>query len=164
MICKLSSIFLSNIISWVTPTCPYINKESIQFFSNFLFFPFFNWIFYLCIYISNVIPFPGFISENPHPIPDSSASMRAFPYPPTPTSLPWHSPTLGHRTFTGPRALLPLMPDKAILCYICRWSHESLHVYSLVGGLVRESSGVCGWLILFFLRGCKALHFLQSFL
>jgi hypothetical protein len=89
--------------------------------------------------------------------------MRVFPYPPTPASLPWHSPTLGHRTLTGPRALLPLMPDKAILCYICRWSHGSLHVYSLVGGLVRESSGVCGWLILVFLRGCKALHFLQSF-
>ena len=36
--------------------------------------------------------------------------------------------------------LLPLMPDKAILCYICSWSHESHHVYSLVGGLVPGSS------------------------
>ena len=25
-------------------------------------------------------------------------------HPPTPTSLPWHSPTLGHGVFTGPRA------------------------------------------------------------
>jgi hypothetical protein len=24
--------------------------------------------------------------------------------PPTPASLPWHSPTLGHRAFTAPRA------------------------------------------------------------
>jgi hypothetical protein len=31
------------------------------------------------------------------------------------------------------------MPDKAILCYICGWSHGSLHVYSLVGGLVPGS-------------------------
>ena len=29
---------------------------------------------------------------------------------------------------------LPFMPDKGILCYICSWSHRSLHVYSLVGG------------------------------
>jgi hypothetical protein len=36
---------------------------------------------------------------------------------------------------------LPLMPDKVILCYICSWSKRSLHVYSLVGCLVPESSG-----------------------
>jgi hypothetical protein len=39
----------------------------------------------------------------------------------------------------GPPLLL--MPDKAILCYTCSWSHESLHMYSLVGGLVPGSSG-----------------------
>ena len=58
------------------------------------------------------------------------------------------------------RALL-LMPDKAIFCYICVWNHWSLHVYSLVGGLVPGRSGGwgCGWLILFFLLwGCKPLH------
>jgi hypothetical protein len=52
-----------------------------------------------------------------------------------------------------------LKPNKAILCYICSWSHESLHVYSLVGGLVPGSSeGVGGssWLIFFFLRGCNS--------
>jgi hypothetical protein len=37
--------------------------------------------------------------------------------------------------------LFPLMPDKAILCYISGWSHGSLHVYSLVGGFVPGSSG-----------------------
>jgi hypothetical protein len=31
------------------------------------------------------------------------------------------------------------MPDKAILCYICCWSHWSPHVYSFVGGLVPGS-------------------------
>jgi hypothetical protein len=36
---------------------------------------------------------------------------------------------------------LVLIPDKAILCYICSWSHGSLHVYFLVGGLVPGSSG-----------------------
>ena len=33
------------------------------------------------------------------------------------------------------------MPDKAILCYICSWSHGSLNVYFLVGGLVPGSYG-----------------------
>ena len=37
-------------------------------------------------------------------------------------------------------SVLPLMPDKAILCYICGCSHGFLHVYSLVGGLVPGSS------------------------
>ena len=37
--------------------------------------------------------------------------------------------------------LLPLMTYKAILCYICGWSHGSFHVYSLVGALVPGSSG-----------------------
>jgi hypothetical protein len=38
------------------------------------------------------------------------------------------------------------MPDKAILCYICSWSH----VYSLVGGLIPGRSGGKGgvyWLV-----------------
>jgi hypothetical protein len=47
------------------------------------------------------------------------------------------------------RPLLPMMPDKAILCYICTWSH----VYS-VGGLVPGSSGGSGWLILLFFLWC----------
>jgi hypothetical protein len=36
------------------------------------------------------------------------------------------------------------MPSKAILCYICGWSHGSLHVYSWVGALVPGSSGGAG--------------------
>ena len=52
--------------------------------------------------------------------------------------------------------LLPLMIDKAILCCICGCSCGSLHVYSLVGGLVPGSSGSTGWFILLFLLwGCK---------
>jgi hypothetical protein len=45
-----------------------------------------------------------------------------------------------YRAFIGPRPLLPLMHDKAILCYICSWSH----VYSFVDGLVPGSSGGSG--------------------
>jgi hypothetical protein len=42
--------------------------------------------------------------------------------------------------------LLPLMPNKTILCNICSWIHGSLHVYSLVGSLVPGSSGGV-WLV-----------------
>lgn len=50
---------------------------------------------------------------------------------PTPIPLSW-----GNKPpqYQGPP--VPLMPDKALFCYICAWSHESLQVYSLVGGLV----------------------------
>jgi hypothetical protein len=58
-----------------------------------------------------------------------------------------------------------LMSNKAILCYICGWRHGSLHVYSLVGGLVPWSLRGTGWFILLFiLWGCEAHQLLVSFL
>jgi hypothetical protein len=51
------------------------------------------------IYILNVISFPRFPSKIPYPLPPPPA--------PQPTHFhfwPWHSPILGHRTFTVPRA------------------------------------------------------------
>ena len=59
------------------------------------------------IYISNVIPFPGFPPGKPLSYPCSPASMRVLSHPLTPASLLWHSPTMGHRAFTGPRASPP---------------------------------------------------------
>jgi hypothetical protein len=47
-----------------------------------------------------VTPTPG-TSYNILPL---SASMRVFPRPPTPSSQPWHSPTLRNQAFTGLRA------------------------------------------------------------
>jgi hypothetical protein len=96
----------------------------------------------LFIYNSNVIPFPYFPSTNlqSHP----PASIRMLPLPLLP-STPSNFPTQGHWAILVPRAS-PLMPDHAILCYIYSWSHGSLHVYSLVGGLVPGSSGE-GWVL-----------------
>jgi hypothetical protein len=54
-------------------------------------------------YISNIIPFPSFPSENPLSPPPPLA------HPPTHShSWSWHSPILRHRTFTGPRASPPI--------------------------------------------------------
>jgi hypothetical protein len=76
-----------------------ILKVTTIFFFFLLFFYFFLDRFF--IYISNVITFPSFPSGIP-------LSPLLFP-PPSPTYPlllpgPWHSPILGHRTFTGPRA------------------------------------------------------------
>ena len=115
------------------------------------------------IYISNAIPFSGFLPQSPPP---PSAFMRVFPHLPTHSRLsgltfPIH---WGIEPLKDQCLLVLLMPDKAILCYICGWSHGSLHVYSLNGGLVPGSSGASGWLILLFvLWGCKPLGVLQSF-
>jgi hypothetical protein len=60
--------------------------------------------------------------------------------------------------------------NKAILYNICSYSHGSLHVYSLIGGLVPGSSGeweerqVLVVDIVVFLWGYKPLQLLQSFL
>jgi hypothetical protein len=115
-------------------------------------------IFFL--YISNVISFPGFPSKNPLSPPSS-------PYSPThPLLLPGPGNYLhwGIEPSQDQGPLLPLMSNKAIFYYICSWSHGSLHVYSLVGDLVRGSSGSTGWFLLFLLWGCKPLQLLGSFL
>jgi len=99
----------------------------------------FNWLFYLFtfqMFFSPVSP-----PKIPHLIPPPLCLLRVLPHPLSPhhPSIPlWWSikPTQDQ----GP--LFPLMPDKAILCNTCSWSHASLHVYSLVGGLVPGSSGV----------------------
>jgi hypothetical protein len=57
----------------------------------------------------------------------------------TTLASPYTEASILHRTNGHP---LSLMPDKAILCNIC--SHGSLHVYSLIGGLVPRNSGWCG--------------------
>ena len=104
-------------------------------------------------------PLFSFPLQNPPPLSPSPCSLTCpllLPYPGIP--LHW-----GREASQDQGPLLSLMSHKAILCYICGWSHGSLHVYSLVNGLVAESSGWSGWLLLFFLWGCKPLQLLQSF-
>jgi hypothetical protein len=102
-------------------------------------------------------PFP--VSPLQPPIP--SLSPCFYEDPPLPTDLlPPHCPRIllcwGIKSPQDQGPLLPLMPKKAILCYIKSWNQGSLHVYSLVGGLVPGSSGGSSWLILlFFLWGYK---------
>ena len=61
----------------------------------------------LHIYISNVIPFPGFPSEillSHSPSPCFYEQAPQPTHPTIPSSLPWYSSTLVNGAFTGPRA------------------------------------------------------------
>ena len=49
------------------------------------------------------------------------------------------------------------MSGNAILCYLCLWSHGSLSVQSLVGGVVPGSTGLSGQQMLFFIWVCQLL-------
>jgi hypothetical protein len=135
--------------------------------NNFPFKGFLKFFIDYSIYLHfKCYPLPGFSSANPL----SSPSLPCFyeQVPPSTHPLPPHHSSIslhwGIESLQDQGPPLPLMPDKAILCYICSWSYGSLHVYSLAGGLVPGSSRESGWLILlFFLWGCKPLQLLQSF-
>ena len=105
-------------------------------------------IFY--IYISNVIPFPGFPSRNPlfHPSFHCFYEGVHLPTHPLPPHCPWILLHWGIKPSQDQGPHLLLMLDKAILCCLCGWSNGSLHVYSLVGGLDPGSSG---WSIVLYL-------------
>jgi len=130
------------------------------FLISFAFFFFKLGISYLHFKCYSLSQFPVCKSPNHSPSP---SSLRVFPSPPIPSYQrhPPRSPTLGVQPWQDQGLLLPLVPNKAILCYICSWSHESVHVYSLGSGLVPGNSG---WLALLFLWGCKSLQLFQSFL
>jgi len=79
------------------------------------------------LYIYNFKCYP----LSPSPIPRSPTSMKMLP----PTHSPPQQPGIllhwGNEPSQDQGLLLLLMPDNAILCYICGWSPGSLHVYSL---------------------------------
>ena len=85
------------------------------------------------------------------PFPVSLPTRNTLSHPPSPCfyeGVPLLPPPCPPFPYTGTsiepsqdqRPLLPLIPDKAILCYICIWSH----VYSFVDGLVPGNSGCVG--------------------
>jgi hypothetical protein len=94
---------------------------------SFIYLFIYGWIFSLFTFKMfsslQVSPLETFYPILLHP-----ASMRVLPYPPTPIPPYWNSPTLGHRTPSGPRASPPTDANKAIFCHICGQCHGLLHV------------------------------------
>jgi hypothetical protein len=113
------------------------------------------WLF--CLFIFQMLsPFP--VSSPTLPFSSSFPCLhKGAPLPTHP--LLSHHPSIplcwGIKPAQDQGPLLPLITEKSIICYICSWSHGSLHVYSLVGSLAPGSSGGSSWLILFLLWGCK---------
>jgi len=103
---------------------------------------YFSWIFYVFTFqmLCHLPPLP-------HPLPSpcfcEDAPTPTHPLPPQCPGIPLH---WGNESSQDQGLFLLLILDNAILCYICSWSHGSLHVYSLVGGLVPRSSGGA-WLV-----------------
>lgn len=76
--------------------------------------------------------------------------MRAVPHSPTHSFQPAHSDSSLHwgiKPWQDQGHLLPLVPEKDILCFICRWSHRLILVYSWDGCLVHGRSRAGVWLV-----------------
>ena len=128
-------------------------KTIFSFF--FLFIRYFPYSHFKC-YSLSCFPLKNPLSHPPSPLLTNPSTLLPCP------DIPLH---WGIESSQDQGPLLPLMFNKAILCYICSWRHESLHVYPVVGGLDPGRSGGTGWFILLFLLwGCKPLQYLGSFL
>jgi hypothetical protein len=91
------------------------------------------------IYISNFIPFPLLPTENP-PMP---SPLLLLTNPPTPAFLSWHSSTLGHQAFRGPRAsALTDVPQGHALLHM--WLEPWVPPRVLFGWWFGPSSGSTG--------------------
>jgi len=104
----------------------------------------FSWIFSCNLFTFQMLsPFP--LSYTPLPLPLLLWEWCHY-YQPTPSSVPGITLHWGNEPSQDQVLFCLLMLNNAILCYICSWSHGSLHVDSLFSGSVPGSShGV--WLV-----------------
>jgi hypothetical protein len=113
------------------------------FLPLYLFLPSFLLIIYILLdifFIYNEEMLSSFlISPLKPPIPSPPLHSLTHQFPLPCPGIPLHWDIIDPLQDQGP--LLSLMSHKAILCYLCSWIHESLLVYSLVGGLVPKRSG-----------------------
>jgi hypothetical protein len=130
--------------------CISLKTKDVEHF----FIAYFLYLHFKCYPLSQ-FPIQNSLSHSP---PHASKRVLLLPthqLPPHCPGIPLHW-RIEHSQDQG--LLLLLMLDN-VLWYIGSWSHGSLHVYSLVGGLVPGSSEGSDWLILFFLWGFKYLSF-----
>jgi hypothetical protein len=136
-----------------------INKDSVfrNILSKYVFIGYFLYLDFICYSLSRFSPSPPPPKKKPsHPL----LLLRGVPlHSYTHCCLPALAfPYTGASNLPRTKGLSShWCPNKAILCYICGWTHGSLHVYFLVGGLV---PGSCWELWLFnivFLPMCLCL-------
>jgi hypothetical protein len=124
------------------------------FWAWFLSF-FFYWILYRSTF-QMLSPFSVCTPEPPIPSHHLLLLWGCSTYDaPTLTSLPWHSPTLGNRAFTGPTASPSTDARQCHPFVLFGWLFSPWELWEIGSG----------WLILlFFLWDGKPLQLLQSFL
>jgi len=111
----------------------------LKFFFNFIFLGYFMYLHSKCY----PLPPPSPVPLPPSPCFYENVSTTTHPLQSQCPGITLH---WGNEPSQDQGLFLQWMLDNAILCYICDWSHGSLHVYSLVGGLVPGSSGGV-WLV-----------------
>ena len=108
------------------------------------------------LYLPFKFCFLSWLHSSKLPIPSPSPCFYVYPTHPLPSSIPLHW-VIKPSQVQG--LIFQLMSHKAILCYLCSWSHGSL----LSWWFSHLSSGASDWLILVFKWGCRPLQILQSF-
>lgn len=112
--------------------------------------------FFPCCFYAKLFQHPCSIT------PFHTVSKMVLPLQPT---LPWPTtPAFTLRSIKPPPDLGPplsLLSRKDILCHICIWSHWSLSVNSMVGGLASRSTGWSAQLFWSFWWGCSPTQHLH---
>jgi hypothetical protein len=114
----------------------------VCFYYTDMFSSFKHLLIILFYYITNAVPLSGLPLIYPLIQPSLLCLKESAP-PPTHPPLPDSSSISILWRINPPQdqvAPLPVMPDTAVLCYICRRSHGTTHAYTLIGGLDTGSS------------------------
>ena len=124
-------------------------------FNYFLKLGYFNYLHFKCCPPS-LCPLPNPLIPSPSPLPLRGGTPPTHTLQHQPSTIPLHWDIKPPQNQRSP---LPLIPDKAVLCYICTWSHGPIPYTFFFDGLVPGRAWGSGYLILLlFLWGCK-FHF-----
>jgi len=128
------------------------SSKTLHTFFSFFSFSFIGYFLYLHFKYYPLSWFPHWKNPQSHPTHHLPSWGRSPIHGPTPSYLPALAfPHTGASSLPRTKGLSShWCSTRPIVCYICGWSHGSLHVYSLVDGLVPGSSEVSGWLLLLF--------------
>jgi hypothetical protein len=124
-------------------------RDLISFsISFFLYFILFILLVFFCLHVKYYFPYLFPLRKPPSKPPSPcfyvGALPSTYPLPPHCSNIPLHWDIESPEDQGSP---FPLIPDKAILCYISCRSYGSLHVYSFFGGKLKSWELWVFWLV-----------------